>query len=87
MQTRLAEEGTVFLDEISETSPALQVRLLRVSQEREVTPVSGSSALKVRARVIAESNRDLDELCAEDLPPRVLLSEQTARILKGRETI
>lgn len=59
----LAEEGTVFLDEISETSAALQVKLLRVLQEREVTPVGGNATIKVQARVIASSNRNLEELC------------------------
>ena len=57
-----AGEGTVFLDEISETSPGLQVKLLRVLQEREVVPVGGTEVIKVRARVIAASNGDLEKL-------------------------
>jgi DNA-binding NtrC family response regulator len=57
-----AGEGTVFLDEISETSPGLQVKLLRVLQEREVVPVGGNEVIKVRARVIAASNGDLERL-------------------------
>ncbi len=63
----IAAGGTVFLDEISETSTALQVKLLRVLQERELTPVGGSSVVKVRARVIAACNRDLEELCDQGL--------------------
>jgi two-component system, NtrC family, response regulator AtoC len=57
-----AGEGTVFLDEISETSAALQVKLLRVLQEREVVPVGGSTPVPVKARVIAASNTDLERL-------------------------
>ncbi|HEY6218124.1 MAG TPA: sigma-54 dependent transcriptional regulator [Pyrinomonadaceae bacterium] len=57
-----AGEGTVFLDEISETSAALQVKLLRVLQEREVVPVGGTEPIKVGARVIAASNSDLEKL-------------------------
>jgi two-component system response regulator AtoC len=57
-----AGEGSVFLDEIGETSPALQVKLLRVLQEREIVPVGGGSSIKVSARVIAATNSDLESL-------------------------
>jgi DNA-binding NtrC family response regulator len=56
-----AGEGTFFLDEIGETTPATQVKLLRVLQQREVIPVGATEAKPVNARVIAATNRDLDE--------------------------
>jgi DNA-binding NtrC family response regulator len=68
-----AGEGTVLLDEVSETSPALQVKLLRVLQEREVVPVGGSEVIKVGARVIAASNSDLEKLSAAGAFRRDLL--------------
>ena len=68
-----AGEGTVFLDEVSETSPGLQVKLLRVLQEREVVPVGGTEVIKVRARVIAASNGDLEKLSASGAFRRDLL--------------
>ena len=68
-----AGEGTVFLDEVSETSPGLQVKLLRVLQEREVVPVGGAEVIKVRARVIAASNTDLEKLSSSGAFRRDLL--------------
>jgi DNA-binding NtrC family response regulator len=57
-----AQGGTLFLDEISETSPGFQVRLLRALQEGEIRPVGGHHVIQVDVRVVAASNRDLQEL-------------------------
>jgi len=61
----LAEGGTIFLDEIGDISAALQVRLLRVLQERTYEPLGGVSAVQANVRVVAASNRDLPELVEE----------------------
>ena len=57
----LASGGTIFLDEIGELSPAMQVALLRVLQEGEFERVGGTETLKTDVRVIAATNRNLDE--------------------------
>jgi DNA-binding NtrC family response regulator len=61
----VAHNGTLFLDEIGEMSPHLQVKLLRVLQEKSVTPVGGNKAIPVDVRVIAATNKDLEEEVAE----------------------
>ncbi|MBP2654385.1 MAG: atoC 3 [Firmicutes bacterium] len=57
-----ANQGTIFLDEIGEISPNLQVKLLRVLQEREFERVGGNETIKTDIRVIAATNRNLEEM-------------------------
>jgi two-component system NtrC family response regulator len=58
---RKADRGTLFLDELSEVSPGLQVKLLRAIQEREVIPVGGREPMKFDVRFIAATNKNLEE--------------------------
>jgi DNA-binding NtrC family response regulator len=60
-----AGNGTVLLDEIGDTTPALQVRLLRVLEESEVRPVGGTRSIRVSARVIAATNVPLEQTVAD----------------------
>jgi DNA-binding NtrC family response regulator len=87
---KAADGGTLFLDEISELSPQLQVKLLRVLQEREITPVGTTLTIPVNVRFIASTNRELKEEISsgrfrEDLYYRLNIIEIHLPSLKERE--
>jgi len=62
----LAQGGTIFLDEIGDISTALQIKLLRVLQEKAFEPLGSVSSVKADVRIIAATNKDLDELVKTD---------------------
>jgi PAS domain S-box-containing protein len=61
----LANEGTIFLDEVGDMSPSLQVKLLRALQEKEYEPLGSTSPRKTDVRIIAATNKDLSALVSE----------------------
>jgi DNA-binding NtrC family response regulator len=63
---KVAQGGTFFLDEIGETSLTIQVKLLRVLQEREVIPVGGTNPMKVDVRLVAATNADLEKAIKQE---------------------
>ncbi len=87
---RLAHGGSIFLDEIGEMPISMQVKLLRVLQEREITRVGGEEVINVDVRVIAASNRDLlkdieENRFREDLYYRLNVVELKMPLLKDRK--
>jgi Nif-specific regulatory protein len=85
----LAENGTLFLDEIGELSPAMQAKLLRVLQAREFERVGGTETLRTNVRIIAATNRNLEERVAsgafrQDLYYRLNVFSITVPPLRGR---
>lgn len=89
----LAQGGTIFLDEIGDISPALQVRLLRVLQQRVIEPLGSVTPQDIDVRVIAATNRNLNELVKtgtfrEDLYYRVrVVHLELPRLAERREDI
>ena len=86
-----AEGGTLFLDEIGETSPAFQVKLLRALQEGEIRRVGASRATRIDARILAATNRNLDQdvkagKFREDLFYRLSVVTLRVPALKERRT-
>jgi two-component system response regulator PilR (NtrC family) len=61
----VANGGTIFLDEIGDTTPTIQVKLLRVIQEREFRRVGGNQDIKVDVRIVAATNKDLEKAVAD----------------------
>jgi two-component system response regulator AtoC len=64
---QLASKGTIFLDEIAELKPDMQVKLLRILQEKTFVPVGGTREVKTNARIVAATNRNLEKMIEEGL--------------------
>jgi transcriptional regulator with PAS, ATPase and Fis domain len=88
---QVAHQGTIFLDEVGEMPPEMQVKLLRVLQERTVRPVGGDEEIHFDARVLTATNRDLEteveeKRFREDLFYRINVVAITVPSLRDRST-
>lgn len=86
---QLADGGTLLLDEVAELSPAAQVRLLRVLQERTVEPVGAAEPIPINVRVLSATHRDLEEMIAthefrQDLYYRLMIYPIEVPALRDR---
>lgn len=86
----VADKGTLFLDEVGDMSPTMQVKLLRVLQEGTLTPVGGTEQRKVNVRIITATNRDLKEMVEqgtfrEDLYYRINVINVVVPPLRNRK--
>ena len=86
----LAERGTLFLDEIGDISPALQVRLLRILQDKVYEPLGGTKPVKADVRIVAATNKHLERLVKEgefreDLYYRIHVVKLVLPPLKNRK--
>ncbi len=87
----MADGGTIFLDEIGDLEPALQVKLLRVLQQKSFEPVGGAKSIQVNVRVIAATNKNLEDLVSagrfrEDLFYRLNVIPIVIPALRERKT-
>ena len=85
----IASDGTLFLDEIGDMAPALQVKLLRALQDREIKPVGGTELIRVNPRIIAATNQPIEEAIKshrmrEDFYYRLAVVTLTIPPLRGR---
>ncbi len=76
----MAEGGTIFLDEVGELPVDLQAKMLRAIQEKEIRPVGSTRRIPINVRILAATNRDLEQAVTQgEFPPRSLLPPQCAQ--------
>jgi len=67
----MAENGTLFLDEIGEVTPSMQVKFLRVLQEKTYEPLGGTQSIQHNVRIVAATNKNLEEMVKQGISGRI----------------